>query len=136
MSYECSICFENIEKNDIFNTSVCMHIYHNRCMCIWHQKYPNRQLTCPSCRIIIPKLITSQLGKFRTVREKKSFIYSKLVYYTDYIYYLLFMLFTDIQFISLLLFVILSLSCCIIWIYILCKNIWLGEIFYGIKAII
>lgn len=101
-------------------------------MCLWYQKYPNRQLTCPSCRIIIQKLITSQLGKYRTVREKKSFIYSKLVYYT---YYLLFMLFTDIQFISLLLLVILSLSCCIIWIYILCKNIWLGEI-YGIKAII
>jgi len=126
MNYECSICFENIEKNDIFNTSVCMHIYHNRCMCIWHQKYPNRQLTCPSCRIIIPKLITSQLGKYRTFREKKSFIYKKLVYYVYYIYYII----THIKFISLLLLVILSLSCCIIWIYILCKNIWLGQTVY------
>jgi hypothetical protein len=121
MNYECSICFENIEKNDIFNTSVCMHIYHNRCMCLWHQKYPNRQLTCPSCRIIIPKLITSQLGKYRTIREKKTFIYSKLVYYTYYTYYLL-LLFADIKFISLLLLVVLLLSCCIIWIYILCKG--------------
>lgn len=70
MNYECSICFEHIENNDIFHTGVCLHIFHNRCMCLWSQNCPNKKLTCPMCRNVVPKPIASKLYKYRSLREK------------------------------------------------------------------
>ena len=70
MNSECSICFEHIENNDIFHTGVCFHVYHNRCMCLWSQNCPNKKLTCPTCRSVVPKPIASRLYKYRSLREK------------------------------------------------------------------
>lgn len=116
---ECSICFENIEENDVFNTGVCLHIFHNRCMCLWYQNCPNRQLTCPSCRIVIPKRITSKLGKHRTFRSKLAL----LVYCYYFTYYLLF---TDLEFLKIALVLILLLTSCTCMFYYIIK--WSNEI--------
>jgi glucose-6-phosphate 1-dehydrogenase len=70
MNPECSICFEHIENNDIFHTGVCLHIYHNRCMCLWSQNCVNKKLTCPMCRNVVPKPFASKLYKYRSLREK------------------------------------------------------------------
>ena len=41
----CSICFENLEKGNIYGTS-CGHVYHARCI----QEWKTKNTTCPLCR--------------------------------------------------------------------------------------
>lgn len=74
MNHECSICFEHIDKNDVFHTGICIHVYHNECMCLWYQKCPKKQPTCPLCRIIIKHSLIPQLKKYLTFHEKITII--------------------------------------------------------------
>ena len=75
MNHECSICFEHIDKNDVFHTGICIHVYHNECMCLWYQNCPKKkQLTCPLCRIIIKHSLIPQPKKYLTFHEKITII--------------------------------------------------------------
>ena len=74
MNHECSICFEHIDKNDVFHTGICIHVYHNRCIYLWYKNCPKKQISCPSCRTIIPQPSKNILKKYLNFHEKINII--------------------------------------------------------------
>ena len=50
---ECAICLDPIECADRFDTTICRHVFHKRCMRTWHRYCPDRA-RCPLCRATVP----------------------------------------------------------------------------------
>lgn len=90
---ECGICFQTL--NECFDTEVCDHKFHNRCLCLWQMHSPKDSLECPSCRAVIPKKVQRRLRKFRRWRERLhpikcfafNFIKNSSLYLATYIQY-------------------------------------------------
>jgi hypothetical protein len=71
MSVECAICQENIETTDkeVFHTGVCIHTFHNTCMAEWKFR-SSSQLTCPTCRCVVPKSHARRLNRYQRLGER------------------------------------------------------------------
>jgi hypothetical protein len=76
MNHECSICFEHIDKNDVFHTGICIHVYHNECIFLWYKNCQKKQFSCPLCRTIIPS--KNILKNFLTFHEKITIIINNI----------------------------------------------------------
>lgn len=50
--YLCSICHENVKKNQICFQTSCNHVFHKKCVQMWFQTQSQTsfELTCPMCR--------------------------------------------------------------------------------------
>ena len=71
MDVECAICQENIETTDkeVFHTGVCIHTFHNTCMAEWKFR-SSSQLTCPTCRCVVPKTNARRLNRYQRLGER------------------------------------------------------------------
>ena len=50
---ECAICLDRIDRSDPFDTTVCRHAFHKRCLRTW-RRYCPEHTRCPLCRAIVP----------------------------------------------------------------------------------
>ena len=51
---ECSICMNEITKNEKMVTTPCKHVFHKRCLGKWRERSDTAP-TCPNCRAVIGK---------------------------------------------------------------------------------
>ena len=70
---ECSICMNEITKNEKMVTTPCKHVFHKRCLDKWRERSGTAAPTCPNCRAVIgkaPRYLYQEREWFTEERQK------------------------------------------------------------------